>query len=100
MIRPRLVHPRDLEPGDKIDWTAPPQAGLTMSYNARVRILGNHGRTFYWKTQEGATIVKWDEADTKTRVLLLDREPVAQTMLNGVFPESAPEASGAVLAWL
>lgn len=81
MKRPYHAHPRDLNPGDNVEFSAPQEGGITVSYTGRVRNLGCHGETMYWKTNEGSTVVKWHIKDTKTRVLILDREPQPQSIL-------------------
>ena len=81
----RYVHPRDLQPGDRVYFTLPESGGITSSYDGRVRNRGVQGRTLYWKTNEGSRIVSWDAEDTKTRVLLLDREPAPQSLLEMDF---------------
>lgn len=78
---PRLVHPGSLEPGDLIEFEHPESGGVTLVYKGRVRNRGEHGQNFYWKTNEGSTLVKWLNTDTKVRVQLFEREPVAQPLL-------------------
>lgn len=89
---PRSIDPSLIEPGDTIKVTLPKSRGIETSITGTVHHRGDHGRTRYLYTSEGATILAWEpKSDKRVHVLLLHRPEAEQTELPLFEPEAITE---------
>lgn len=82
---PRKINPENIEIGDTIMVMIPMHKGIRRSTTGTVAERQDQGRTRVYRTAEGGVVLSWEPGRLRPRVILLDRAPVAQTPIPGLW---------------